>query len=171
MSYKKYNNFETFTAADANILMRQGMIVVANATERDAIDSPTEGMQVYRLDTQIIERHDGTSWDALDSGWVTVPSFTNGFTAVSAEAPRYRRIGKTVFVQGQVFNASAMTSTPLGVFTLPAGFRPSRREWQSSIQVWQAVVEVNTSGVVLLTGNTTRNTGTGWPITINFAVG
>lgn len=106
MNYKKYNNFETFTAADANILMRQGLIVVGSESERDAIDSPTAGMRVYRSDTGKTEAFDGSGWLVLVEPGLgsIVPSSVSG-TGVSVDAA------------GRVSFTSATEITLDGVFS------------------------------------------------------
>lgn len=60
--YKTYRPFDPFTPFDANSMLRQGIITVANAAERGQIETPTEGMRVYRLDTHRDERFDGVTW-------------------------------------------------------------------------------------------------------------
>ena len=60
--YKEYKNYDPFTPFDANSLLRQGRIPVANAGERAQILNPTEGMEVYRLDTHAVEIYTGTAW-------------------------------------------------------------------------------------------------------------
>ena len=34
-------------------------------TERDAIDTPAEGLVVYNTDTKTIDLYDGTAWAAI----------------------------------------------------------------------------------------------------------
>lgn len=68
--YKQYAPFDPFTPFDANSLLRQGLIVVADAAERAQISGPTEGMQVYRLDTHAISRYNGATWEPDTTfGW------------------------------------------------------------------------------------------------------
>lgn len=62
--------------------------------------------------------------DHTDTGWFDLP-LTNVATAFSEEQkPRYRRIGKTVFIAGVV---KGVTSNDVVIATLPEGFRPSKR--------------------------------------------
>ena len=62
MTYKDFTAGDIFTADDADLLLRQGLIVVADAAERDAIPGPAEGMRVYRLDTHRVNIYDGLEW-------------------------------------------------------------------------------------------------------------
>lgn len=57
----------------------------------------------------------------IDTGWLT-PSFTNSFT--DAGSCRYRRKNGVVTVS-LIVNRPTPPSNDMGIFTLPAGFRPS----------------------------------------------
>lgn len=163
MTYKKFENFETFTAADANLLLRQGIIVVDDADERNTIDSPTEGMQVYRIDTKRVERYTGTDWDSGDSGWISVSSFSNSWTSSTT---RYRRIGKVVYLDGAITGGSNGTA-----FTLPAGFRPDSTQSyivqgsSSQTAASVALITVGSSGAVIaVSGQTPRLNAVVFPV-------
>ena len=124
MTYKNFEPGDILTAADADLLMRQGVIVVANAAARDAIEAPSEGMQVYRLDTHKIERHDGAGWiDPDDSGEIALTSSNANISSTAS----YRRTRGQVSIYGVVGRVGG-TSWPTGAgeafHTLPAGFRP-----------------------------------------------
>lgn len=54
-----------------------------------------------------------------DSGWVTISSFTNGWSAGST-APAYRIVGTRVQLRGRINAGSAGAA-----FTLPSGYQPS----------------------------------------------
>jgi|GEM_PF-5909722 len=60
--FKKYEPFDPFTPYDANLLLRQGTIEVANVAERDAITDPVAGMRAYRADKLVAEEHTGVGW-------------------------------------------------------------------------------------------------------------
>jgi hypothetical protein len=56
-----------------------------------------------------------------DSGWITISSFTNGWTAGTV-TPAYRRVGTRVQLRGRIVAGSAGSA-----FTLPSGtpgYRP-----------------------------------------------
>lgn len=57
-----------------------------------------------------------------DSGWIDV-TLRAGFSA-SSEAPRYRRIGRQVFLRGRVAGTFAAGNTYI-LGDIPAGFRPN----------------------------------------------
>lgn len=122
MTYKDFLTGAVFTASDADLLMRQGLIVVSNAAARDAIVSPAEGMRVYRLDTHGIERYTGSGW--TNSETVTIPlqgGYAGTLTARIAD-------GYTASVMGH-FNSRAYTDAGCDLFLsgggLPAAYRPA----------------------------------------------
>ena len=57
-----------------------------------------------------------------DSGWIDIP-LRAGFST-SGEAPRYRRIGRQVFLRGRVAGTFAAGNTYV-IGDVPAGFRPN----------------------------------------------
>lgn len=75
-TYKVWADGDAFTAADAGTyLMRQVIIAVDNATDRDAILTPQEGMTVYREDTNTLETYDGASWVNMITNKAKVGTF------------------------------------------------------------------------------------------------
>ena len=84
-----------------------------------------------------------------DTGWISVSSFANNFTA--PQAVSYRKINNVVYFRGCLFNGTANT----GAFTLPTGYRPAAT---SVIAVQQYgtpninYVTVGTDGVVVPNG-------------------
>lgn len=57
-----------------------------------------------------------------DTGWLDLP-LASGIQAYSnAQTPKYRKIGKIVFIRGAVTNIQNRDTT---IATLPAGFRPA----------------------------------------------
>lgn len=84
-----------------------------------------------------------------DSGWFEIPLAT-GITAYSDEqAPRYRKIGKDVFLSGVLRGVTAKDQT---VATLPVGFRPSKKVMYAVCSVGQMFTKmtVNTNGTIVL---------------------
>jgi hypothetical protein len=97
-----------------------------------------------------------------DTGWTTVSTFANSFSAVASVA--YRRINNVVYLRGNVTGGTAGT----GAFTLPVGYRPSL---STVIPVQQfgtgniTYVTVGTDGVVI------PNSTSGWLSSVIFPVG
>ena len=76
---KTFVDGDAFTAADANTyFMRQVNISVDNQSDRDAILTPQEGMQVWRKDLDGFELYDG-------SGWNLVPRLLKKVTLATAD--------------------------------------------------------------------------------------
>jgi hypothetical protein len=53
-----------------------------------------------------------------DAAWTSVPSFSNGWSAVGGEPPRYRKVGTLTVITGQMTGGTIDTTA----FTLPAGY-------------------------------------------------
>ena len=72
----------------------------------------------------------GGSWGAwneinnFDSGWLDLPLAGDVIAFNDEQKPRYRRIGKEVFISGVVKNISAFNTV---ISTLPANYRPSKK--------------------------------------------
>ena len=66
---------------------------------------------------------DAAALALADSGWVTLT--VGSSWGAAAPAPAVRKIGKQVFLQGEVYNGS--TGSANVIFTLPTGYRPPRR--------------------------------------------
>ena len=65
-TYKTWADGDAFTAVDANTyFMRQVNISVDNQSDRDAILTPQEGMQVWRKDLDGFELYDGSEWNLV----------------------------------------------------------------------------------------------------------
>lgn len=138
MTYKTFNPGDILTASDAELLMRQGLIIVSNQAARDAIPAPTEGMRVYRLDTHVIETHDGSTWVPFDTGWVNLATAGAWTTGSGQSLAQIRRIGETVHTTGEVWGGASGSQAVL----IPAEFRPKNR---LSVVVGQGSGSVNTN--------------------------
>lgn len=112
--------------------LRGAPIPVRNAAERDELNplvSATNHLEVDRLDTGQLERNTGTGWSVLDpamihdTGWVALAKVAPwaDYNVANYGVAAYRKIGRTVFLQGMVTGVSA---PPNVIATLPAGVRP-----------------------------------------------
>jgi hypothetical protein len=69
--YKLFNTGDVLTAAQVNTyLMQQSVMVFANSTARTTALSGVlaEGMLSYLIDTNAVEKYDGSSWSAIGTG-------------------------------------------------------------------------------------------------------
>lgn len=83
-----------------------------------------------------------------DSGWIDLP-LTDGITAYSEEQkPRYRKIGKDVFISGVLKGVTEKDTT---VATLPEGFGPSKKVILPIASIGQMFTKmtVNTNGTII----------------------
>lgn len=80
-----------------------------------------------------------------DSGWVTISSFSNSWTAGSV-TPAYRRVGTRVQLRGRINAGSAGAA-----FTLPSGYQPSSTQSVvtcNSSTTTPNQISISTAGVV-----------------------
>ena len=69
--YKLFNTGDVLTAAQVNTyLMQQSVMVFANSAARTSALSGVlaEGMLSYLVDTNAVEKYDGSSWSAIGTG-------------------------------------------------------------------------------------------------------
>lgn len=69
--YKLFNTGDVLTAAQVNTyLMQQSVMVFANSTARTTALSGVlaEGMLSYLIDTNAVEKYDGSAWSAIGTG-------------------------------------------------------------------------------------------------------
>jgi len=91
-------------------------------------------------------------WDVVDntdSGWIDLP-LVNGITPYSeAQKPRYRKIGKVVYLSGVLRGVAEREKT---VATLPVEYRPSMKVMFAVPSVGQIFTKmtVDTNGAVIL---------------------
>lgn len=62
--------------------------------------------------------------NVFDSGWIDLPLSSEVVAFNEEQKPRYRRIGKEVFISGVVKNISAFNTV---IATLPVNYRPSKK--------------------------------------------
>lgn len=103
-----------------------------------------------------------TSSNLGDTGWTTVSSFSNGFTAPSTVA--YRRLNNVVYLRGNLTGGTANTTA----FTLPTDYRPIAN-------AVFAVQQYGTANFTYITvqadGAVVPNTSSGWLTGTIFPVG
>lgn len=137
-------------------------IPAPNATARTALASTcgwtptaTEPLVVLQTNTQVLWIYNGTAWATLpaDSGWI-VPTFANSWlnyesSPATHHPAGYRVVGTELQIRGLVKNVVA--TTPLAIFTLPSGSRPTFTDrFICEASAGAAVVSVAASGVVQL---------------------
>ena len=91
--------------------------------------------------------------DLVDSGWIDLPLAT-GITAYSdAQKPRYRKVGKTIILNGVYRGAVGENVT---IATLPTGYRPSKKVIVATASVGQmfSKLSIETSGEIILNRTT-----------------
>lgn len=131
--------------------MAGGIVPVRSATELAAFTAADDTLALNRQ-TGAIMRRAGGAWVAAgeDTGWVTLTSFSVGFTTTSGYPVRIRRIGSTVRLKGSVTRLAG--SGTLGdIFTVPTGFRPAVREWVGvsvASSGYYAPLNLQTNGVL-----------------------
>lgn len=160
MPFKDFNAGEVFTADNADTLMRQGLIVVANTAERDAIPSPAWGLRVYRLDTKSIDVWVGGNW--LPGNWQAIipASLQNGFTHGSVQ-PAFRQVGGLVHLSGNMLRSTAPTDFTTA-FILPQWASPRGDAYWSTVTDWGMSVQVTSGGSVRIKASVARASGVGY---------
>jgi len=98
-----------------------------------------------------------------DTGWVSVNSFSNGFSGTSVA---YRRINNVVYLRGRITGGTAGS----GAFLLPTGYRPTTIDFVLPAQ------QYGTGNITYVTvqnsdGNVIPNTSSAWLSGISFPVG
>lgn len=91
--------------------------------------------------------------DLTDSGWIDLPLATNILPYSDAQKPRYRKIGKTVFLTGVYRGATAQNEV---VATLPSGYRPTHKviAATASVGTMFSKISIETNGEIVLNRTT-----------------
>lgn len=150
MTHRDFTPGDIFTADDADLLMRQGLIIVANATERNAIPAPEEGMRVYNRATKRVEHYDGTAWQT--SAWQTVAAGA-GFTGDI----RFAVLGGDVEIRSSLIGSCPDGNSTAGTNVIPAGLRPTLVNAQGAAYFgggWPGVAICDTNGTITITQRT-----------------
>ncbi len=101
------------------------LITVCTSATRPTGSKAYAGHVIYETDTDLLRYYTGSAWRIFaggDTGWIA-PVFTNGwvnFDAAQYNAAGYRRQGTRIYLRGLVKSGTN------DIFTLPAGFRPTR---------------------------------------------
>ena len=96
---------------------------------------------------------DWTEIDNSDTGWIDLP-LSAGITAYSeTQKPRYRKIGKIVYLSGVLRGVTERDQT---VATLPVGYRPSMKVMFAVPSVGQIITKmsIDTNGAITLNRST-----------------
>lgn len=163
----------TATAAELNVL--DGM--TATTTELNYVDGVTSAIQT-QINGKAATSHTHAATDVssgvlataripvitqamLDnSGWQTITTFSNSFTAGSA-ALRYISIADIVFITGNLYRTTAPTSLT-EAFVLPAGFRPSSTFTMDKWATWGYGIQISGTGQVWIQASTARTVSPGY---------
>lgn len=104
----------------------------------------------------------------LDTGWIPLAgSYANGFSGHTVYPPQYRKIGEVVYLRGEFWRstapgASATITAKSG--GLPPGFRPGAGIAYTTIGFWGLVVEISSTGDIMIAANLARPSGVGYRI-------
>lgn len=108
--FKTFTTGEVLTAADTNGYLMQGVLVFADAANRDAeITSPQEGQFAYLKDTNVTTYYTGSAWANLDTTGMTNPMTTTGDTIYSSSGSTPARLG--IGSTGQVLTVAGGVPT------------------------------------------------------------
>jgi hypothetical protein len=103
--FKTFATGDVLSASDVNGYLMQGVLVFADATERNAeITSPQEGQFAYLKDTNVTTYYTGSAWANLDTTGMANPMTTTGDTIYSSSGSTPARLG--IGSTGQVLTVS-----------------------------------------------------------------
>jgi hypothetical protein len=92
--FKTFATGDVLSASDVNGYLMQGVLVFADATERNAeITSPQEGQFAYLKDTNVTTYYTGSAWANLDTTGMTNPMTTTGDMIYSSSGSTPARLG------------------------------------------------------------------------------
>lgn len=95
----------------------------ANNAARTAQTGMQKNDRGYQADTDALYTYDGSTWVIEDTGWQSLPGQSGNYTFDNNAA--YRRIGKVVYLRGQVTKKSGNMAAGDSYFTMGAGLRPA----------------------------------------------
>lgn len=151
------NSPSTLTALEAAKLNQMDAQYEAVANDIFAGSTDVNAALIARL----------TSMYGTDSGWIDITVVNATYTISPTSSPRYRKIGNVVFMEGDLYNSSAPTTTT--AFTLPVGYRPGRPQFATQIDsTFISMCRIQTDGSVQITASTARTSSTGFPLTMTW---
>ena len=134
--FKTFATGDVLSASDVNGYLMQGVLVFADATERNAeITSPQEGQFAYLKDTNVTTYYTGSAWANLDTTGMSNPMTTTGDTIYSSSGSTPARLG--IGSTGQVLTVAggvpswATPSVSASALTFIASASPSASSTQS----------------------------------------
>jgi hypothetical protein len=91
--------------------------------------------------------------DLTDSGWIDLPLETGIIAYNDAQKPRYRKLGKTMFLSG-VYKGAVGENVVIA--TLPTGYRPNKKVILPMASVGQmfSKISIETNGQIVLNRTT-----------------
>jgi len=105
----------------------------------------------------------GGSAAPVDTGWIPVTTFLNGFSARPGVGVFYRRLGPVMWMSGQLYNSTAPTAGVVA-FNLPTNYVPRFTSFISTIAQWGAYNQIATDGSFSITATLARSSGQGFPL-------
>lgn len=160
MAFKDFATDDIFTEADADMLMRQSVIVCTSGT-RPA--GGTEGMFIYETDTKSFAVHNGTTWaraGAFDQSAYGIKQSNSGTV---------QTVTSTSFVAGSPVVGVAFNCPPSGaVFITVTGYLEQANNTFETRLGWELRDGVSVGSGTIITGalyyralTTTRGVTTG----------
>lgn len=126
------------------------------ATNGDTWQNTTNGQPYRRI---------GGVWVSQDTGWISVTSFQNSFSASTDSPVAYRRIGGVTYLRGDLKRAAAPGG--LVAFTLPAGYRPGTVVRLAGRQDLGVGLTVDVTGGVIIAASNSSTPGSGSGYALN----
>lgn len=131
MAYKTFTAGTLATASDVNTyLMKQSVMVFADATARNAALTPTEGMVCFLTGNDHITVYDGAHWRIIDIAWSDyTPTFSNFTLGNGTVTGKYFRIGRLVhFIVQVTLGSTSSVSASGGIqASLPVAYASTAR--------------------------------------------
>lgn len=129
MPFTDFTAGDVFTAANADVLMRQSTMTFADSSARDTALTGVlaEGLRAYLEDTDRLTVYDGAAWVVVSSPWAAyTPALANITLGNGSLDFRYQYVGwKSVRVRGTLIfgSTTSVSGTPMG-FGYPDSVTP-----------------------------------------------
>lgn len=106
--------------------------------------------------------------NSRDTGWLAlVGAAANSFTQSTDNPPRYRKIGRVVYLKGEFYRSTAPGASATVIArtgALPAGARPGGLVATTTLAFWGLIVQIDPNGDISIASSAARATGTGYTI-------